>query len=240
MDFRFTEISSYQTGRKHKLFGLLGKMFRKYGYDVVRMPDYISDMLSVEQAVNLYHFINQTLVFDVPGELVELGSYTGTSAINIQRQLENYPTDKKLHLFDSFSQKFHYKGLDTLEMLKTNFKREGLQLPVIHKGDFKDTIPGQLPEKISFVHMDCGFGDTNENHKQLVLFLLNAVYPRMSKNAIGVIMDYHIPGKTIQGYNSNPGYKLACDEFFKDKPEKVYILYGGYFSHGYFRKEIKP
>ena len=33
-----------------------------------------------------------------------------------------------------------------------------------------------------------------------------------------------------------PGVKQACDEFFKDKPEKVSVLISGFERHGYFRK----
>ena len=37
-----------------------------------------------------------------------------------------------------------------------------------------------------------------------------------------------------------PAVKAAADEFFRDKPEDMYVLYAGDFlihSHGYFRKQ---
>jgi hypothetical protein len=33
-----------------------------------------------------------------------------------------------------------------------------------------------------------------------------------------------------------PGVKRACDEFFADKPERMYALYAGPYAHGFFRK----
>ena len=34
----------------------------------------------------------------------------------------------------------------------------------------------------------------------------------------------------------SPGVKQATDEFFRDKPEKVHVLYANEYSNGYFRK----
>jgi O-methyltransferase len=87
------------------------------------------------------------------------------------------------------------------------------------------------------LHIDCGFGAEDEVHIENVTFCLEAAYPRMSKGAIGILMDYHDKDRTLYGYNSNPGTKTACERFFSNKPEKVYTLYGGDFSHGFFRKE---
>jgi hypothetical protein len=67
---------------------------------------------------------------------------------------------------------------------------------------------------------------------------LESVYPRMSPGAGCLLMDYHDPAITVRGNDENPGLKKACDEFFKDKEEKVFVLYGNQYSHGYFRKNI--
>jgi hypothetical protein len=69
---------------------------------------------------------------------------------------------------------------------------------------FEETIPDQLPDEISLLHIDCGFGAPEEQHRQNVLFCLNHAYPRMTKGAIGIIMDYHCTGRTIPGHDSNP------------------------------------
>ena len=38
------------------------------------------------------------------------------------------------------------------------------------------------------------------------------------------------------GSNLLPGVKAACDEYLRDKPEKVSLIYAGNHSHGFFRK----
>ena len=60
----------------------------------------------------------------------------------------------------------------------------------------------------------------------------------MTPHAICLIMDYRDPEKTVGGSDSFPGVKEACDRFFKEKPEKVFVLYGNQFPHGYFRKVL--
>ena len=63
-----------------------------------------------------------------------------------------------------------------------------------------------------------------------------SVYPKLSKGAVAIFMDYHIPGRTMDGMNVNPGVRMACDAFFADKPEQIEMLYGGPCSHAYIRK----
>jgi O-methyltransferase len=46
-----------------------------------------------------------------------------------------------------------------------------------------------------------------------MLHCLEAVYPRMSPGAIGVLMDYHDPERTLRGWDCAPGVKQACDRF---------------------------
>ena len=65
---------------------------------------------------------------------------------------------------------------------------------------------------------------------------LHHVYFRLSKGAVLLFMDYHDPISTFKGVPINPGVKAACDLFFKDKPEKVFTLYGNQYSHGYIIK----
>ena len=73
-------------------------------------------------------------------------------------------------------------------------------------------------------------------HKQLMLFCLEHVYARMTPSAICLLMDY-CDHKLVDAWDCNPGVKLACDEFFKEKSESISVLYGGEYCHGYFRKK---
>lgn len=53
------------------------------------------DWTSVEQAVNIYHLLSQTLLLNIPGDVVELGCYEGTTAILMQQTLAQYGSKKK-------------------------------------------------------------------------------------------------------------------------------------------------
>lgn len=147
---------------------------------------------------------------------------------------------KKLHVYDSFeglpekSKKdgntvfFEGSCKTQQESLIENFKKHKTKLPIIHKGWFADVLPKGLPKKISFAHLDGDFYSS-------ILDSLTYVYPRLSKGAVVVIDDYCDP-KALDVNNILPGVKQACDEFFKNKKEKVSVLVAGCEAHGYFRK----
>src|SRR5512146_2598151 len=58
--------------------------------------------LNIEQGVNLWHLLNQVLLLSIPGDVVELGSLTGMTASVIQRTIQDFGSDKRLYLFDSY------------------------------------------------------------------------------------------------------------------------------------------
>jgi len=202
-------------------------------------------MGSVESRMNIFHFANEVIAHDVPGDFVEVGCNAGFSSAILQKVLRDQRSDRKLYCFDSF------EGLPSAldskdgsayepgEMtasrqgFENNLRSVGLDLPVIHQGWFEDTLPKGLPGQISFALID---GDL---YKSTMTALQN-VYPRLSKGAVcmfGVYWDdkvYRPPTRSIK-YQS-PGVKAATDEFFADKPEKVSVLYSGEYSNGYFYK----
>ncbi len=106
----------------------------------------------------------------------------------------------------------------------------------MHEGDPELTMRTQLPDHVAFVHFDHGADDEDALHCQRLLACLTAIYPRMSIGAIGVLMDYHDPDRTVVGMDRRPGVKMACDHFFTGKPECIQILYGGRLSQAFFRK----
>jgi O-methyltransferase len=195
---------------------------------------------SIEQRINMYHFVSQVIAYNVEGDIVELGCNEGQSAVLIQKLIEGLGSSKRLHLYDSFEglpaisvvDGTSYKEGDlatTENVVRQNFSRYSLHQPIIHKGWFKDTLPTQLPEKISFAHLD---GDLYDS----ILVSLQHTYPRLAKGAICLIDDYCDPAVYPDGWNYLPGVKKACDEFLSDKPERITYLYSGTFSHGFFRK----
>lgn len=192
-------------------------------------------MNSMEQRISMFHLANEVLNGNIEGEWVEFGCYTGQSAIIFQAILDFNKANKLLHVYDNFQAKF---GLDKdiKQVLIDNFNSAKVSIPKIIEGYFEKTIPEYLPEKIAFALVDCGTGSNKIELRDRVLFLLNNFYHRMQPGGMILFVDYHDPQKTIGGFDINPGVKLACDIFFKDKNEKVDTLYGNQYSLGYTRK----
>lgn len=211
-----------------------GLRYLKTGYNVQQLDTSV-DMNTVEQRINYYHLLDNVIINNIPGDVIELGTFTGQCAVLFEKIIELRGSDKKLHVYDTFGVSFKFKG-DIEEKLKENFSAASLQLPLIHKGDFFDTLPAELPEKLSFIHIDCGFGGDPQAHKKVMLHCLESIYPRMSTGAICILMDYNDPAENGVAHDVAPGVKLACDEFLAGKPEKIEVLFGNQYLHACFRK----
>ncbi len=204
-------------------------------------------MASIEARMNLFHLATQCAEFGVPGDFVEIGCNAGESSVCLQHIVNTIAPDKQIHFFDSFEGAPEPTGKDaelkvygkgdmstSLFAFYDTFRRAGMPQPEhVHKGWFEETIPQFLPDKISFALLD---GDLYSSTK----YVLPHLYERMSPGAIcmlGVYYDDAVLSRphTIPQYKS-PGVKMATDEFFAGKPEKVSVLYAGEYSNGYFRK----
>jgi O-methyltransferase len=204
------------------------------------IPSTSGIMTNIEQRMNMYHLASQVLAYGVEGDFVELGCNTGASSVLITKVLEAYGSNKKLAVYDSFDGLPPAKQIDgefyregycktNEDVLRNNFKNYNLRLPEIHKGWFQDTLPSELPEQISFAYLDGDFYDS-------ILISLQYVYPKLSPGAVCLVDDYCDPQINPKGWNRLPGVKKACDEYLKDKPEKMEFIYSGSFSHAFFRK----
>ncbi|MFB9952679.1 TylF/MycF/NovP-related O-methyltransferase [Rhizobium puerariae] len=190
--------------------------------------------------MNMYHLVSQTVAYNVPGDLVEVGCNEGQSSVLIAKVIKDLNADKKLHVYDSFeglpsarSEDGHsYKAGDlktSEDILLGNFFRHGLEPPVIHKGWFQDTLKDGLPERISFAYLDGDFYDS-------IMVSLQYVYPRLSAGAVCLVDDYCDTEINAGGWNNLPGVKKACDDFMSDRPEEICYIYSGAFTHAFFRK----
>jgi O-methyltransferase len=193
------------------------------------------DMMTLEQAANLQHLLHSVLLRNVKGEFVEVGCYVGQTSSVITGVLDAQEQRRPFHVYDLFT---HMLGgrMDVRKVFERNFADLGLPLPTIHEGDVLQTLPAQLPGSIAFAHIDLGVGGGTDRHSALIAHALRSIYPRLAQGAILVLMDYHVPGVTVNGGDVNPGVRIAVDAFFQDKPEKPVTLYGGAYSHGYVRK----
>ena len=212
----------------------------------VRLTPAPSDMANVEARMNLFHLLEQTVANKVPGDVVDVGCNAGDSTIVMQRVIGTLAPEKKVHAYDSFEglpeltendskDGVYGKGYMAagLDLFTRKFDQLGLERPRVHKGWFEDTIPSELPDRISFALID---GDLYESTRHVLPHL----YARMAPGAIGMVAVYYdegvFPRKGLSGGYRSPGVKRATDEFFKDKPEKVHVLYANEYSNGYFRK----
>ena len=224
----------------------VNKVLRKLRLPV-RLTPAPSDMANVEARMNLFHLLEQTVANNIPGDVVDVGCNAGDSTIVMQRVISALAPQKQVHAYDSFEglpalgdndkQDGIYQAgymAAGLDLFTRKFAALGLKLPHTHKGWFEETVPRDLPGKISFALLD---GDLYGSTKHV----LPHVYERMSPGAIGMIAVYYddtiFPRKGIAGGYMSPGVKRATDEFFADKPEKVSVLYANEYSNGYFRKQ---
>lgn len=230
----------FHTKKIPSVINLLNKGIKKAGYSYTLKPkgNPFTDMNSIEQRSNYYLLVDSVIANEIAGDLIEVGTFTGQCAMIFQKTIEQHESSKVLHVYDNFQTQFAIEGSVEAE-LKKNFQDAGLQLPVIHKGNFEDTIPATLPDQISFAHIDCGYGGDKFEHRDIILYCLDHIYPRMTKGGICILMDYHdatiIPDGI--GLDVNPGVTLACDEFLKDRPEQMTSLYANEASHAFFRKK---
>jgi len=237
-----TEYFDWKQARPSKKVQLINSALKKLGFGVhLTPPPFTGTMTNVEQRMNTYHLASQVLAYNVPGDFVELGCHAGKCAVLLQKIIDYYDPNRSLHVYDSFegipepttrdgNTATFYKGQMAVnqQQLLDNFKKVGLKPPLIHAGWFKDTLPTELPQRISFAHLD---GDLYDS----IMVSLEHVYPRLFKGAICLIDDYCDPS-VYDGWNELPGVKQACDEFLIDKPEQISVLYASEYSHGYFRK----
>ncbi len=197
--------------------------------------DHREDMVSLEQISNFELLLTDVLEHGVPGSAVELGCYMGSTAAVIAALLQARDPQRPFHVYDRFDIE-----LGTVHGVRQAFlermREAKVPVPVIHAGDVLETVPAQLPGTIAFAHFDLGTGSETFNHVSLMAHCLSHVYRRVSPGGILVFMDYHVPGRTVDGNDSNPAVRLTVDAFFENKPEKPRILYGGPCSHAYIRK----
>ncbi|MFT3924997.1 MAG: TylF/MycF/NovP-related O-methyltransferase [Myxococcales bacterium] len=202
----------------------------------VRASGVTGYMTCVEQRINLYHMVSQLLAFDVPGDFIEVGTFTGQTAVLITKILQGEGQAKAprtMHVYDSFVP--NWSEPNPRARLEQNFRERSLPVPQIHQGDFAKTIPQEFPERVAFAHIDCGFGGDPEEHAKTIETVLTHLYPRMAPGAICSFIDYWHP-ETPDAENLNPGVRVGADRFIKDKPEQISVLYAGEFNHAYFRR----
>ncbi|MEO8590716.1 MAG: TylF/MycF/NovP-related O-methyltransferase [Flavobacteriales bacterium] len=207
----------------------------RFPYKFAKAFDHREDMVSPEQVANFALLIEDLFDREVPGDFVELGCYTGSTAVVFGSLIKAREPSRKLHVYDRFDLELG-SARDIRSIFDEHMRTYKVPDPVVHAGDLFDTVPTELPDTIAFAHVDLGIGGSVDDHAGLIKHGLQGVYPRMARGGLIVLMDYHIPGVTVSGNDTNPGVRKASDAFFADKPEEIRLLAGGACSHAYVRK----
>jgi O-methyltransferase len=222
----------------------LNALIGRLGYSARLVPPFhTGEMTTVEQRINMFHLLSGVLTFGVPGDVVECGTHRGSSAALFRLVLDQFAPQRALHVFDAFLE-------SPATAVEENFRALGLRLPEVHAGLLAETLPGQLPDRVCFAHIDLGPGRSPAGMEEDFRHCLEAIYPRLERGAVVLLADYcepevydrpgyHFPYAILSRrfWAPYPQVKRACDAFLKDKPEAVFNLYGGSYSHGFFRKQ---
>ena len=157
------------------------------------------------------------------GDIVFLGCKEPRVAAWITKCKKELGIDKEIYVFDPFSKigsfgpSCKHQSIDNLECdrktgienIETVCKEFSVELPRICGGWFKDSLRIALPERICFIHMDCGFFEE-------ILEGLIQTYDRLVPGARLIINAY--------GSGWVNCVKNATDAFFAGKPEKSEII----------------
>ena len=184
-------------------------------------PETISTLVNIDQM--RYILDNLFKAIQVPGDVVELGCNIGTTALYIRRMLNMVAPERVYHVYDSFEGLPEPAEIDGTTRPKGHLKKEQsmfektfsdakLECPVIHKGWFSEIPDEEYPDKICFAFFDGDFYSS-------ILDSFFKVYHKMVPGGIIIVHDYE--GAML------PGVKVACDDFLRDKPEKVNEVYYG-------------
>lgn len=181
----------------------------------------LSDQVSQAEVDIILRELRQVLDSKVPGDVVELGCYVGTTSVFLAREIAG--TERKLYCYDSFEGLPAKSAQDsspageqfkTGELLATkkefikNMKHAGVAMPQVKKAWFSDLTPADLPGQIAFAFLD---GDYYESIRDS----LKLVWPKLAPGATVVVDDY--------ANEALPGAGRAIDEWLQAHPAKLQV-----------------
>lgn len=179
----------------------------------IRKFKLVSDQVDYREIEVIIREASRVLDSGLRGAFVELGCYTGTTSLFLQRLLKDNSSANEFHAYDSFSGLPEKSAMDsspagtqfkggelhaTKSQFIRHFKQAHLPLPTMHAGWFEELTAGDMPELIAFAFLD---GDFYSSIKSS----LKIVTPRLEPGAILVIDDY--------ANEALPGARKAADEW---------------------------
>lgn len=172
----------------------------------------LSDQVDEQEISVILRELSKTQ--DLQGDVVEFGCFVGTTSVFISKKIEEWGSNKKLWLYDSF-EGLPEKSQEDINSLGENFKKGELRatkkqlllnlkksgvmkMPIVIKGWFSELSEDQIPSKISFAFLD---GD----YYNSIIDPLRLIWDKLEEGAIIVVDDY--------GNHALPGASKAVDEW---------------------------
>jgi hypothetical protein len=166
-------------------------------------PSRAHTMIGVPRLENIMHCVEDVLIREVPGDLIETGVWRGGGSIFMRAILKIHGiVDRKVWVADSFEglpppneKKYpHDKKVDLykfevlavpIEEVVSNFNRYGLldDQVIFVKGWFRDTLPDVEIDQLAVMRLD---GDLYESTMDALVNL----YPKLSVGGYVIVDDY--------------------------------------------------
>ena len=181
----------------------------------VRNYPLVSDQVDYNEVSVISRELERVLARRTLGDIVELGCYTGTTSLFIQRVLQEHTDKRAFHVYDSFdglpakvSQDMSPAGEQFIagelnaskQQLIKHFKQANLPLPIIHKCWFEELTSADIPNAISFAFLDGDFYTSIKSSLALIT-------PHLANGAVIIVDDYQS--------EALPGAKKAVDEWVR-------------------------
>jgi O-methyltransferase len=168
-------------------------------------PIFAQTMIGRKRLDNLHFCVDDVLVRDVPGDLIETGVWRGGATILMRAILKARGVeDRTVWVADSFAGlpaadsdrypsdgSISYERIEalkvSLEEVEENFRRYGLLDDQVRflKGWFRDTLPSVADRQWAVIRLD---GDMYES----TMDALTNLYPGLSPGGYAIIDDYHL------------------------------------------------
>ncbi len=188
---------------------------------LIRNYPILSDQMTKKRLDIILRQLEQILIKNIPGSIVEFGCYIGTTSVFLKRLINQHDPSISFHVYDSFKGLPHKSIKDASvagsgfrsgelkaskrQLLKT-FKKSQLKPPIIHKGWFNELKDKDIPSEIAYAFLDGDFYSSISDSLELV-------WPRLVTGGNIVIDDF--------GKSNLPGVSRAVEDFFKDRPAKI-------------------
>jgi O-methyltransferase len=193
---------------------------------MVNVRDYnlVSDQIDYDELSVIIREAATILHAQRNGAFVELGCYTGTTALFITRLFKEMSAPNELHVYDSFDglpEKVTADNSPAGEQFRAgelratkqhlirhfkHFKQAGLPLPFIHKGWFEELTQNDMPAEIAFAFLDGDFYTSIESS-------LTVITPQLQQGAVILIDDY--------ANEALPGARKAADKWAKHHDKSI-------------------